>query len=208
MANIIRGESFRWPGGVIPYVIDGGDFPDGTNRRAKIQWAIDHWNSRSRLKFVPRESPLILNWVRFVSHRDACRSDVGRQTSLIPTFGQDIRCQLTAGGFVRGAVLHEMCHAVGLFHEHQRPDRDDYVTVMGGDDVNYGRKDPDDVLLLTPYDYLSIMHYPMTPNLVAPARYTIGQRLRLGYLDLMAIEQAHGLGRGDYWLLSSHSQAP
>lgn len=207
MANLVRGDYRRWSGSTpqsspkVPYVIDSGDFPEGTTRRAKIEWAIDHWNSRSRLKFVPERADLW--WVRFVSHPDACQSHVGRQ--FFPG-GQAIRCQLTVGGFSRGAILHEMGHAAGLFHEHQRPDRDEYVTVTGGDDTNYGRKDSDQVILLTPYDYLSIMHYAMTANLSAPSRYTIGQRLRLSYLDLMAVEQGHGVGRGDYWLLPAVHQ--
>lgn len=201
MANLIRGAVYRWWWGRIPYKIDSGDFPAGTTRRAKIEWAIDHWNSRSRLKFVPESADL--NWVRFVAHPDACQSRVGRR--FFPG-EQDISCQLTVDGFARGSVLHEMCHAAGLFHEHQRPDRDDYVVVVGGDDTNYGRKDSDDVDLLGPYDYLSIMHYGTTANLMAPARYTIGQRLRLSYLDLMTLEQAHEVGRGDYWLLPAGHQ--
>lgn len=200
MANLIRGVQFRWWAGRIPYVIDSGDFPEGTTRRAKIQWAIDHWNSRSRLKFVPEKADL--HWVRFVSHSEACKSEVGMQ--FFPG-EQKIRCQLTVSGFSRGSVLHEMAHTAGLFHEHQRPDRDEYVIVAGGDS-NYDRKDWDDVDLLTPYDYLSIMHYGMTANLSAPARYRIGQRKRLSYLDLMALEQAHGVGRGDYWVLPVEHQ--
>ena len=64
-------------------------------------------------------------------------------------------------------ILHEMGHSAGLFHEHQRPDRDDYVVVTDGDD-NYDRKDPDEVILPTPYDYFSVMHYSRGENLDAP----------------------------------------
>jgi hypothetical protein len=201
VANLISGANFRWWWGRIPYEVDSGDFPEGTTRRAKIEWAIDHWNSRSRLKFVPHDADF--HWVRFVSHPEACQSKVGQQFFPGP---QEIRCQLSVTGFSRGAVLHEMCHAAGLFHEHQRPDRDDYVVVVGGDETNYGRKDSDDVMLVTPYDYLSIMHYPNNANLSAPSRYTPGQRLRLSYLDLFALELAHDVGRGDYWQLpAEHS---
>lgn len=28
-----------------------------------------------------------------------------------------------------GNIVHEIAHSLGFFHEHSRPDRDDYVTV-------------------------------------------------------------------------------
>jgi hypothetical protein len=193
MANLIRGDLHRWPGG-IPYEIDSDAFPEGTGRRAKIQEAIDQWNSRSRLKWVPGTS--LLGWVRFTRGDAPCRSEVGRQFGFGP---QTITCPAREKqAFSVHTILHEMSHSAGLFHEHQRPDRDDYVDVTDGDD-NYDRKDPDEVILLTPYDYFSVTHYSRSVNLDAPAQYAIGGVPRLSYLDLLALEQAHGLGRGDYW---------
>jgi hypothetical protein len=60
--------------------------------------------------------------------------------------------------------LHEMGHTVGLMHEHQRPDRDTYIT------LNLANADlpnvpgnftlvPFDYQTLGLYDYASIMHY-------------------------------------------------
>nr|MBP6846462.1 FG-GAP repeat protein [Kofleriaceae bacterium] len=67
-----------------------------------------------------------------------------------------------------GTIIHETLHAVGLFHEQSRPDRDDYVVVdydcidwsiweWENSQVQYEIKG--DSLGLGPYDYNSIMHY-------------------------------------------------
>ncbi|KAJ7378867.1 metalloendopeptidase [Desmophyllum pertusum] len=64
-----------------------------------------------------------------------------------------------------GLVLHEFGHAIGYFHEHNRPDRDDVVDIQW-DNIQYGFKDAfykytfdeADVQGFK-YDLTSIMHY-------------------------------------------------
>ena len=85
-----------------------------------------------------------------------CWSSVGQQGGI-----QYI--QLTQGCFVEEAVSHELMHSIGFLHEHQRPDRDEYVHVnesciQKGKEHNFKiQKD-----LLTyglKYRAKSIMHY-------------------------------------------------
>ncbi|XP_054718917.1 low choriolytic enzyme-like [Uloborus diversus] len=57
-----------------------------------------------------------------------------------------------------------MVHAVGFYHEQNRSDRDDYVTIhwdniIVGMEPQFEKRKPEENQLLTPYDYESIMHY-------------------------------------------------
>ena len=62
-------------------------------------------------------------------------------------------------------VLHMIGHSLGLFHEHNRPDRDQFVEVRWNEiragQSNFFQKIPDNQVNSrnVPYDYLSIMHY-------------------------------------------------
>lgn len=64
-------------------------------------------------------------------------------------------------------VLHELCHVIGLRHEHQRPDRDKYVKILKKNIIkkfmhNFDSLSGTDYLYDTDmlgYDYGSIMHY-------------------------------------------------
>ena len=69
--------------------------------------------------------------------------------------------------FQLGVAAHEVGHVAGLYHEHQRPDRDDFVTVVLGNikggDTNKDYHIQEDTATITtydtPYDYYSLMHY-------------------------------------------------
>ena len=64
----------------------------------------------------------------------------------------------------RRTLVHELGHELGAKHEHQRPDRDDYVTVnlenvQPGREGNFTIDETMDVYPPTVYDFASIMHY-------------------------------------------------
>lgn len=63
--------------------------------------------------------------------------------------------------FQFGTPVHEIGHTLGLWHEHQRWDRDKYIRIITNNVANYRsqfwRQRTDTFEL--PYDYGSIMHY-------------------------------------------------
>ena len=70
------------------------------------------------------------------------------------------------------SVLHELMHALGFWHEHSRPDRDDYINVdeekLNTDEdlkFNYRKKSLNQANMVGPYDVCSLMHYP-GPNIL------------------------------------------
>lgn len=182
----ITGANFRWPGGVVPFEVDPA-LP-GAHR---VTEAVAHWNSRTHLRFVPRTAAHA-DFVRFVPST-ASRSPVGRRGGM-----QTVELTETAPV---GTVIHEMGHAIGLWHEQSREDRGDFVEVrLANIDPatrhNFAQHitDGDDT---GAYDFGSIMHYPATafsvnghativPRIVLPPGVVMGQRVALSAGDIAA----------------------
>ena len=149
-------ENGLWPGGRVPYVIDGRI--EGEDLEV-IHAAIEHWNTKTVIDWFPRTDEL--NHALFLPVPEgagACYSGLGVGS---PT-------EITTGGCHLGIVIHEMGHAVGLLHEHERPDWDRFLdeepfffSVYAVDNVSRWLPDPrgDVPELPYPYDYRSIMHY-------------------------------------------------
>jgi Astacin (Peptidase family M12A) len=121
------------------------------------------------------------------------KSGIGRSTG--PN-GVSIRLKASCD---TGTVLHEIGHAIGLFHEQQRPDRDDFITVNAqnieaGKEGNFTKTSTSNSVTHASYDYGSIMHYDEMdfsrngePTIEAP--HDVGQRDHLSPLDLATIRR-------------------
>ncbi|MBZ9750127.1 hypothetical protein K7W42_04535 [Deinococcus sp. HMF7604] len=186
----------RWPNRTVPYSYDSSVT---SAQRAAINNAVYAWNqSVSTLKYVL--SPSAVNRVTFKTYiysDPSVRGDsyVGRQSQKTD---QPVRYSPNIFGTAleRGVIHHEMAHAAGMIHEHQRCDRARFLNVnLAGD--NYMPQCASEYKTFTPYDFSSVMHYgpatanfqPKTPqpsNSVGSAG-DIGQRRGLSSYDVQAL---------------------
>ena len=119
----------------------------------------DHpWNEVAPIKLVQRQGQS--NYLEFINGQaNYGGRAVGGPNSGRATISMDFRWGDNGNeNIVIRALMHEIGHIVSLIHEHQRPDRDQYINILndpnnGDTAVRY------DGLLVEPYDCVSIMHY-------------------------------------------------
>lgn len=184
MSNVEK--DYYWPNATVPYMVEPSLVED-------VKKAIAHFEKYTRVRFTPYNKHKHKDYVSFslgvTSHSPVGRQG-GKQTISI------------GAGYTIGVILHQIGHSLGLWHEHSRLDRDDYIEIIkeNMDPRNLYNFEKHPLASKDPskdfggYDYESIMHYPANvfsingqPTIKAKGGQSIGSRNGLSKGDIHII---------------------
>lgn len=140
-----------WKKGIMPVAFGS------TITQTQKDWFIkvaQKWSIATGVSILSRSNQP--EYLYVVNSESGCFSEVGARVGEVRTLNLGLRC------WAEPTILHEIGHALGLMHEHQRPDRNSYISIdLNNADpaIHYAFELFSTMNNSTPYDFNSIMHY-------------------------------------------------
>lgn len=178
----------------LKYLFYGSDFTDSD--KAAVRAALQVISSNTCLDFQELSQPITTPFIGYVKGF-SCISFLGR---TYDTPGAASNITLSSDCIAQiGEIIHYTMHVLGVFHENQRPDSNQFISI---NTANMNPSDSNDFLALplgyidsmgVPYDLTSVMHLPGrafsinnmdTIQTIDPLfQQTIGQRVEMSFAD-------------------------
>jgi hypothetical protein len=183
-------EDKLWPNGLVPFEISN-DYHD--DQILTFYKAMRLWESQTCILFIERNE-FHSNWINILKQECGCCSMVGRSGILgSQNVSLNDECNKV------GIAAHEFGHVIGFWHEHTRPDRDLFISLVEnnikrGQEINFQKKNFSEIGSLSKYyDFSSIMHYAKNTF----SKHSFLQTIRITQNDSIPTGQRRDLSEDD-----------
>lgn len=149
--------ALRWTNGVVPYAWDATTtlvhYEPTDEHKKQAEKVMRGWQKAANINFVKRTTEADYVFISETRLPGVNFSWVAKSGGAQPLWIDNWEDRI---------ILHELGHALGLAHEHQRSDRDQFVDcwwwhALTGTQINFTRENTTKHTEV--YDYLSLMHY-------------------------------------------------
>jgi hypothetical protein len=143
----LRVGGTRWINGLIRYQFITGDYTFDEESKKVARAAMNDWSTQTggKIRFEPISRTLwdmickgLLQTQYVVIQISNLKSGVTGESTIGSVGWSKIKISPNHKR-VKATYLHELGHTIGLLHEHQRPDRDSYVTVSNPNDFQMSK---------------------------------------------------------------------
>jgi hypothetical protein len=185
-----------WPNNKVYYSLE--NVP--SEYQSYILQAIRMVEQHSYIDFEPTKSPL--GYLKF-NYKKSDQWDAHSDYLGMKRFGTQNIVLSTEPITMVGTIVHEICHAIGMDHEQNRSDRDNYVSIdfsiMPDDNTKYQYKKYTDKGLpgadIGAFDFGSIMLYSSDKYMKKKDGSSFrGQREKLSNTDMLTLAALQPLG--------------
>ena len=187
----------KWTGGIVYYAFNAN--VSAAHQTAMVD-AMGEWATFAGLTFIARVAQ-----ANYIMINDG-GAGLGGGNSSVGMIGGVQQLNIGSTSWNRGTLVHELGHALGLIHEHQRGDgansRNNFVTINFSN-VPGGAGDGNFILIPTAtgngaYDFLSVMHYSRKAFAVNASLDTITPLAGFTqFIDIMGNNPDRVLSAGD-----------